>query len=201
MPSRCGANCSFTLTLDMPYLDCSISSFNVSFAGNSTNFEFPVFNATWEGYVFNATTYYVFNASDTPNSNAHAWIAHTKANNTICTPSRANYVLYIEYENAVQRRSFTKSPATPLNVSSPALSSSAIEETPPSLGLGPAVLFPGFMGITTDAQTWWGTEALNWTPSLISWYRDLQLMAIISGMANSLSGNVSYTHPGIGMRT
>jgi hypothetical protein len=55
MPSTCGANCSFSLVLDVPYFECTSTTSNVSFSCNGSIFDFPVFNATWEGYIFKAT--------------------------------------------------------------------------------------------------------------------------------------------------
>ena len=199
MPSPCGANCSFTLALDVPYLECTSTVFNVSFGGNGSVFDFPVFNATWAGYIFNATTYYTFSANATATADS-PWLAFTQANSTICTPARANYTLDIMYENNVQNMSISMGFVTPLNISSPAPSTSS--ESPPSTRAGPAVVFPGFMGLSSapDYTPWYGTEALNWTPPFLSWYRDLQLMALIAGMADSLAGNVIYTQPGIGIK-
>jgi hypothetical protein len=200
MPSSCGANCSFTLVLDIPYLECTTSVFNVSFGGNGSVFDFPVFNATWEGYVFNVTTYYTFSANTTISGDS-TWLAFTQANNKICTPARANYTLDIMYENNVQNVSISRGLVIPLNISSPAPSSKS-SETPPSTVAGPAVVFPGFMGNIpgAGAASWYGTAALDWTPPFVSWYRDLQLMALIAGMADSLTGNVIFAHPGIGIK-
>ncbi|KAE9373328.1 hypothetical protein N431DRAFT_338567 [Stipitochalara longipes BDJ] len=195
MPSPCGANCSFTLALDVPYLKCSSSTFNVSFEGNASLFDYPMFNATWSDYVFNVTTYYTFSAT-TEASDTSRWLALTQANNTICTPARANYTLDIMYENNVKTVSISNGLVTPLNISSPAPSNSS--EEPPTTNAGPGIIFPGFMGETTNGTSFFGTEALDWTPPFVSWYRDLQLMALISGMAESLAGNVIFTHPGIG---
>jgi len=198
MPSPCGANCSFTLVLDVPYLECTSIVYNVSFGGNGSIFDFPVFNATWAGYIFNVTTYFTFSANATASADS-PWSAFTQANNTICTSARSNYTLDITYENNLQSISISRGLVTPLNISSPAPLTSS--EVPPSTIAGPAVVFPGFMGLSPAPNyfPWYGTEALNWTPPFISWYRDLQLMALIAGMADSLTGNVIYTQPGIGI--
>jgi hypothetical protein len=201
LSSPCGANCSFTLALDIPYLECHSTISNVSFEGKGLVFDFPVFNATWSGYVFNVTTYYTFSAKAFDNS---TWSALTQANNTVCTPSRANYTLDIMYENSVQNVSISRGLVTPLNLSSPAPAPPTSSEAPPTVAAGPAVVFPGFMGDVPVPSgyppSWYGTEALRWTPPFVSWYRDLQLMALITGMADSLAGNVIYTQPGIGIQ-
>lgn len=41
-----------------------------------------------------------------------------------------------------------------------------------------------------------GTDALTWTIPYISWYRDIQLLSVIDGMATALVGNVSSDEEG-----
>jgi hypothetical protein len=54
--------------------------------------------------------------------------------------------------------------------------------------------FPGFLGRIegTLPLPYLGSEVLDWTPSHISWYRDLQLFTLIAGTVNNLAGYVIY---------
>jgi hypothetical protein len=207
LSSPCGVNCSFALTLDVPYLECHSTVSNVSFHGDGVSFDFPMFNATWSRFVFNVTTYYTFLATTLPptGNNTYQWAASTQANNTVCTPARTNYTLNIMYENNVQKLGISRGVVIPLNLTSPAPAPSTSSEAPPSVAAGPAVVFPGFMGYVPEPDgsvlSWYGIEALEWTAPFASWYRDLQLMALIAGMADSLAGNVIFTQPGIGTQS
>jgi hypothetical protein len=193
-PSPCGVNCSFTLALDIPFLDCNTTTFRVNFTGTSPESlapEFPAFNATWMDYSFNVATYYeLWEEESAADGTAVSGSAITQANNTICSPSRGNYALDVVYANNVQKMKITRGVVTPLDIQSPAPPTSS---GPTPTEAGPAVEFPGFMIYSPGRGAWYGVEALNWTEPFVSWYRDLQLMGLIDGLANSLAGTVLYS--------
>jgi hypothetical protein len=207
LPSPCGVNCSFTQLLDLPYLECDTTTYNYTFWGGNISTPTPVFEATWTEHILNITTYetglmFFNHAGQVIEVNLtlpglgvggnYSILPVANTTNTICSPSRANYTFHFLYENNVQLLNIVKGSITSLNVTSP------VPPTGPVLydNLGMAwdsVDFPGFLANVnfTTAAPVFGLEALNWTEPLVSWYRDLQLMNFIDGMANALSGTIT----------
>jgi hypothetical protein len=180
MASPCGANCSFTLSLDVPYFECKNNTFNITIEDSSAP---SVYNATWEDYVFNATTYSLGFTGDAEDSSSSVFPSQAVTN--ICTPARAYYTLDFLYENNIQSMNVSVGTVTLLNMSSPA----------PTDNDTTAVLFPGFMASVASIQglnqgVFYKLDALNWTAPFASWYRDLQLMAFIDSMCTALAGEV-----------
>ena len=130
-----------------------------------------IFNATWSNLTFSVTTY-----------DPIAEDGNIYANNTRCTPERATYTLGIAYENNIQTTNTSIGPVAPLDFKSPAPinSDQAFWEE------------NGWtMDCVNSSGQYFGYEALNWTTPFVDWYRDLQLLSLIHGMAESLAGNVT----------
>jgi hypothetical protein len=183
MTSPCGANCSFTIVLDVPYLNCNTTIFNLTIEDTTGP---SVYNAIWFEYVLNITTYFVdFSGVGTDIDSTSQSNFPAQGTTTLCTPARANYTLNFGYENNIQTLNTSIGAVTPLQRSAPPTSSSPFTEA------AEPVNFPGFMGKDRNGGGfYYGQGPLNWTEPLISWYRDLQLVAFIDGMANSLAGSV-----------
>jgi hypothetical protein len=55
-----------------------------------------------------------------------------------------------------------------------------------------AVVFAGFGMVWVNySERYLNYEAHNWTTPFVDWYRDLQLLSLIQGMAESLAGSVA----------
>lgn len=181
MTSPCGSNCSFHLSLDVPYFTCNNTTSNTTIEDTTGP---PVFTAQWSGFILNATTYSVdlssLSESDTESQSSFP----ARAFNIICSPSRADYSLDIVYENNVQSMGISVGAVTALNLQSPA-------PDPTANNGSISAKFPGFMGQAPDnGGSFFGVETLDWTSPYVSWYRDLQIMALIDSMASSLVGDV-----------
>jgi hypothetical protein len=179
MPSPCGANCSYLLVLDIPYLQCNTTTQNITRFFSSPPPTAPKFDTTWQNYVFKASSY--FGIDYRKNSTSY------RIESLICSPARANYTLEVLYNNNIQRMNVMKGLVAPLNLSSPA---------PKSPMLPYNTMFPGFMGITQSRYEYFGIDPLHWTPPFLSWYRDLQLLTLIAGMAKSLAGSIDTANQG-----
>lgn len=202
MVSPCGANCSFKLNLAVPYLKCK-TSFSVvdvfpgseaytnattcGHLGDGNIVHIKVFDVHWDFFIFNVTAYL---SDNTPESDKSPLANTTTANNTICSPGRANYTLRFNYTNNIQKMDVTIDSVASLNFNS--VAAQAEPSNPDSMQSLPGqkgpVPFPGFM-IIQPLATYYGTNALNWTSSLVD----------CDGMASSLSGTVaegSFVVPG-----
>lgn len=183
LPSPCGANCTFALAFDVPFLDCNTTTFNTVLQDTTAP---DVFIATWDNYVLNVTTFALDLSGASGEDSFSQSTFPARGTTTVCTPARAKYTLDIKYENNLQTMNVSIGSSTPLNIQSPAPFT-----TPQGVLLNDSIIFPGFMGFGPDNSGYfYGLEALNWTQPLVSWYRDLQLMALIDEMATSMKGLV-----------
>lgn len=111
-------------------------------------------NAIWDAFTG------IFNVSIYVNQPLN------QTTNLICSPARASYQLDIEFINNVLSIQPTLIYVETLNKNEDA-----------------SLYFPGFAKhVFSGVDTFYGLQALNWTPSIVSWYRDQQLLSVINGM-------------------
>lgn len=188
LPSPCGANCSYTMQFEGPFLDCNHTTTNFTIDGPTL--EFLIYNATWidphtESPVqppYNGTFTLSRFASSvyTPLSgNADAFFDSPNGSVTIqqgrllCIPGRANFTVNNTYSDNIEARTITTNPIDPL-----------INLAPPTHDNEISV--PGFCLNGTSA---YGIEPANWSMYALSYYRDNNIMSIIDAMLLELTGS------------
>jgi hypothetical protein len=106
-------------------------------------------------------------------------IAHNKI--TSCIPRRANYTVVVSYKDGIQSIKPTLGSVQPIH-------DLIASDTPQG---GTKNISGFYTGDVEDPQVETGTTPLNWTPELLSWYRNLNIIAIIDALTVPLSG--TYT--------
>lgn len=186
MISPCGANCSYVLRFDGPYLSCTNSSQNLSLPlptttnGGSNVTLPPVFTASWtipsnESSSQNALAtghldFVVLHAGYASLDGANSTMPLNYTENTIsCYPRRAEYELHQTFQNGGQISNVTVGPVYDL-VPLPA------KVTPPP---------------NVDPDQWIYNSNGSWGDETTNYMRDANIMALIQAMASPLIG--SYT--------
>lgn len=165
IPSFCGANCSYTITLDGPYFVCNASVLNAT-----------LYNGNTPLTIYDAT--YAPGSDITPSFQAKLWSPTAISNymliatqqNLTCLPYRAEYVLSNIYENSVPNLTLSTKSIQPLV----------------SFNDTPFIIQP--LSENPDISSFTSTSALNWTNIGLQRYRDINLLNIINVVAVSLSG-------------
>lgn len=204
MTSPCGANCSYTLTFQAPSLQCAPLEINYDILDEN----FAMGNPAFEGLVFDPYLALSLPAGDVDPSGSilpsrftfttydilginssnfdHPAIA-VRANILKCTPASTTYTAEYNYTS---------------NVLTTIISNDSVRDitnlSAPAQGLD-GVFFPGSVSQQgLDSGIWvFENEPLLWTDGWLAWYGNLQLMAIINSMTNSLNGSypVSISKP------
>lgn len=172
MPSPCGANCSFQLSIDIPYMQCNTNTSHGEIPDISLGDTGELsFIAGWTSFTGIFNVFIFFNNP------------LNQTTNLTCLSARASYNLDVKYTNNLLTIQPFLASVSPLNLTVPILPGADLSED--ALG---TLYFPGFMETFSVTHPFYGLQALNWTPPIVSWYRDRQLLAIIDGMASSLDG-------------
>lgn len=187
MPSPCGANCSYTMEFEGPWMECSNST-TVTY-WNDTYVPFPIYAGEWLSplsaqllhTLYNGTyTLARFNSSTlTPLAANHEQLmnmqnasALIRQDNINCSPGRARFQVNNTYVNNVQSRNISVTPIDKLiNLA--------------LLTYQGEVIVPGICAKTGYG---FGTGPANWTDFSRSYYRDNNIMAIFSAMMSWMSG-------------
>ncbi|RDW70353.1 hypothetical protein BP5796_08750 [Coleophoma crateriformis] len=181
MPSLCGANCSYIMEFEGPYLDCTETITNKFTTVNmSASDTFPVYSAnlmTADKTNFTATTSFPV-AANANIANAMGGTLYSEEHNLTCSPWRAKYVLNNTYENNIQNMQLSTEKIAPLNLTGPYLV---------------AVAESGAAGIpvsnfTAPNSNAFGTTPANWSVDAVNWYRDYNMYTIIEAMTSPLNG-------------
>lgn len=187
MPSPCGANCSYTMEFEGPWMECTNST-TVTY-WNDTYVPFPIYAGEWLSplsaqllhTLYNGTyTLAQFNSSTlTPLAANHEQLmnmqnasALIRQDNINCSPGRARFQVNNTYVNNVQSRNISVTPIDKLiNLA--------------LLTYQGEVIVPGICAKTGYG---FGTGPANWTDFSRSYYRDNNIMAIFSAMMSWMSG-------------
>lgn len=191
MQSPCGGNCSYRLQFEGPYTACSTNTSSATYTNltdtwtiysgqwispPAANLVHSLFNGTYTLAHLNATT--LTPLSITTNDTTGLLTSVTlQADNTICTPGRANYSVHNTWVNNVYSRQVTRAPVDKLT-NLAILTHSGI------------VVVPGF---TQNGTHNYGTASANWTSATLAYYRDNNYMAMFDAMMSWLSGEFHTT--------
>lgn len=188
LPTPCGANCSYTMQFEGPYLDCNHTTTNFTIDGPTL--EFLIYNGTWldphtaspiqPPYNGTFTLSHFTSSVYTPlSANVNAFYNSPNGSVTmqqdrlLCIPGRANFTVTNTYSGNVESRTVITNPIDPL-----------INLAPPTHNNEISV--PGFCLNGTSA---YGTEPANWSTYALHYYRDNNIMAIIDSMMLELTGS------------
>jgi hypothetical protein len=193
MPSPCGANCSYTIEFEGPYLKCERTlnvniaykfddnlpqiyraNVNISSRFNGQPFVAPPKYST---YYFNSTVLHKPSAFLESNSTLTV-----TSENLICRPFRAMYTLTNRYVDNTQSLNISAKPIEQLvNLEPIDEDGNCIEVPGFSLSENGPVKMPGGM----DG---YGNIPANWSQEALAWYRDVNIMTIIGATLIPLAG-------------
>lgn len=193
MVSPCGVNCSYTLDFEGPYTACVNTSTTsiytnltdtwVIYSGQwisppAANLVQSQYNGTYTLAHLNATTLTPL-AITTNNTDGFETLtsATIQADNTICTPGRANYTVQNTWLNNVYSRQVKRVPVDKL-INLEILTHSSM------------VVVPGF---TKNGTYNYGTAPANWSSYALAFYRDNNYMAMFDAMMSWLDGEFIAT--------
>lgn len=193
MPSPCSSNCSYSFQFVGPSVKCQSDTKETVFPVSEVDI-FTIFSGNWsyfrsslpttpEGPNSDATlNITVFKADGAANDNSSAPIPATQFT-LICVPFRALYTVENTYINNEQTLAYTYTQLAQL--------------TNVDVGLNVDSLLDN-MGANFD-ETWSSAaqENTNWVKENLEWYRDGQLMAIITAMATVVTGSYSACYAGM----
>ncbi|KAG4440987.1 hypothetical protein IFR05_003551 [Cadophora sp. M221] len=187
LPSPCGINCSYTTQFEAPYFQCNKSTkANIHGVQDSLNiysglwfsplaprsrFGGPRYNGTYTQANFNSTT--LTPVSFNNNTGNGTILVNVQEENTICAPGRAKYTIHNKYQNNIHTRNVTREPIDRL-VNLAITTHDGI------------VIVPNF---TLNKNRTYGTTPANWSTSALDFYRDNNMMAILSAMMSWLHGD------------
>ncbi|CZR55289.1 uncharacterized protein PAC_05176 [Phialocephala subalpina] len=190
MPSPCGANCSYVVEFEGPYVECTNSS-QTAVVVNSDGLQIytgdwispasaqlaqSLYNGTYTLAHLNTTTLTPISVNvlkSLPNSTTPTTYVTVQQDNTICSPGRAKYTLNHTYVNNVHSRNVTMEPVD-------RLIDLALQTH------GGIVVVPGF---TLNKTFAYGTQPANWSTNALNFYRDNNHMAILDAMMSWLAGS------------
>ncbi|KAF7891554.1 uncharacterized protein EAF02_001879 [Botrytis sinoallii] len=239
MHSPCGANCSYTLNLEGPYLQCAgpnfqYGVFNTTSSSWSDNFQSIGQNITFETHddgtdllVWNAYQGFLFDpwvggseearatasqmniiapsqfstqtirplgmrnpAVRESASDSFGNLVAIEGNYINCSAATATYTVAYVYENNILS---TNVSVSSINIIKNLGTTKEMSNVTQEYGIS----WPGFLVTTANRTEEWllglgssylGYEPVNWTSDWVSWYKNLQVMAIINSMTRLLNG-------------
>jgi hypothetical protein len=198
LPSPCGANCSYTLQFQGPYLQCSSQTRNRTLlynADNEAETNTTVYSSVWTNTALLWLPSAEQNAPETSarlnfttlRANTLAYKSTTfklnvTQNELSCVPSRAEYEVQSVYKNSVQHIQISTNAVHPLmNLENGVFwptdpSNSRKSRSKRQFSLNPAQVWTGPYTITQK------------NISQVDYIRDANLMAVIQAMAVPLTG-------------
>jgi hypothetical protein len=195
MPSPCGANCSYTIQFEGPYLECvNNTKKNITYTYRWDAYP-QIYQGRWDPFssvkrsstsplpkyseYFLNTTIMENPFALSSNSDHDTLIVTTE--NLVCRPFRAMYTIGNKYEIHIQTLDISAKPVEQL------VNVEGFQSVPGfcQSGSGQDNLTPG-LG--------YGSLPANWSDVALAWYRDLNMMNIIGSTLIPLMGY--YTaHP------
>ncbi|TGO16217.1 hypothetical protein BPAE_0512g00010 [Botrytis paeoniae] len=239
MQSPCGANCSYTLNLEGPYLQCDSPNIqygvlnttslswsdnfqstgqNVTFETHDDGIDLLVWNA-YQGFLFDpwvggskearatASQMHIIAPSQfsiqtirplgmrnpavrESKSNSFGNLVAIEGNYINCSAATATYTVSYVYENNILSTNISVSSIDIIkNLGTTKEMSNVTQEY--------GISWPGFLVTTANKTEDWllglgssylGYEPANWTSDWISWYKNLQIMAVMNSMTRLLNG-------------
>ncbi len=189
MDSPCGANCSYVVEFEGPYMECTNSSQATVVANSdelaiytgqwlspsSAHLVQSLYNGTYTLAHLNTSTLTPLSVNVTKASNATTPTTFVKAqqDNMICSPGRAKYTLNHTYVNNVHFRNVTMEPVDKL-INLALLTHNSIVQVP---------------GFCLNGTLAYGTQPANWSTNALNFYRDNNHMAIVDAMMSWLVGS------------
>jgi len=193
MTSPCGANCSYVMEFEGPWVECTNAT--ETFFINDTLSRIPIYSGQWlappvayPGFrpKYNGTyTLANFSSTTLVPLMANRAIFEGEANSSlfvqqntiICSPGRASFRVNNTYHNNLYRRSVTVKPIDKLiNLALTTYNG--------------AVKVPG---INREVGYGFGATPANWSSEALAYYRDQNMMTIFSAMLSWLNGNFVAT--------
>ncbi|CZT09487.1 uncharacterized protein RAG0_14244 [Rhynchosporium agropyri] len=186
--SPCGTNCSYSTQFEAPYFECNHSTkssiYNAQdslriysgkwFAPITHKSKYgPRYNGTYTLANFNSTTLTPIFISNNTGEQAENAQVTVSEDNTVCAPGRAKYTVYNKYENNIHTRNITREPVDRLK----------------NLALTThdgSVIVSGF-GL--NGTRVYGTTPADWSTEALDYYRDNNMMAIVSAMMSWVQGD------------
>lgn len=189
MPSPCGANCSYTMSFEGPYMKCTTSSSILHYDDATGIFNAytgqwfsPIdavhdtrhsHNGTYTRSIYNATTLNGIQVNGSlldGNGNSSALV---QEDSIACTPGRAHFTVAYNYTNNIMSRNVSSQPVDSLI--------NLIVPTHENI-----VIVPGFPAPNGTAL---GTVPANWSSFALNYYRDNNIMAIHGAVSSWLNGS------------
>lgn len=196
MQSPCGVNCSYTLHFEGPYTECSTNSSTAVYTNitdlagywaiysgqwispATANLVQSLYNGTYTLAHLNATTLTPLSITTNDTDGSETLTSVTiQADNTICTPGRANYTVQNTWLNNVYSRNVTRVPVDTL-INLELLTHDSV------------VVVPGFV---LNGTYNYGTAPANWSAAALAFYRDNNYMAMFDAMMSWLDGEFLAT--------
>lgn len=189
----CGSNCSYSFQFVGPSVECHGDSRKTAFPVSGIDI-FTIFSGNWSYFQSSFDT-----TSEGPNSEAILNITVFNAESTlgndstpipttestlICVPFRALYTVENTYVNNEQTLSYTYTKLAQL--------------TNVDVGLNAGPLMENMDAGFNDTWSSAAQNNTNWVKENLDWYRDSQLMGIITAMATVLSGSYSACYDSSG---
>jgi len=198
MPSPCGPNCTYDIAFDAPYLQCvtAISNVSSNINGSEPN---PSETTAYEGVWTPGGGFDSGNLNITLASPMASWkfeqrnlsVSEGSSSNVTmisCTPSRATYKMKNSYINNLQNAKFSLK-----SVRSILLNASVYPEQEELVTIKsrlmniPVAYIPGLVNDHNEVKQL-GIDFASWNASALSWYSDLQLLALLNAMGQSMNG-------------
>lgn len=203
IPSPCGPNCTYTYEFEGPSFKCSEEIVNFTTTYDDLGKEYVIYSASWyyfnDGHdglglldsdpkpaLLNISTINIpqipYLNGDLGPENATVLVTGT---NLSCVPYRSQYRITNSYTNSIQTLNYSVTEIEPIR---------NLQGRPGEINITGLVagntIIPGDNMLPEDDR-WLG--GIQWTNESLSWFRDSQLVAIVSGMATALNGTCFTT--------
>ena len=182
--SPCGANCSYTVVFEGPYLDCSARSFHgvIPCSGDNDGLEFDQYSGKYNLTTMSIRQLLPISAPIVQTGSTYQLLVnetYATITDLVCRTAAANYTATFSYENGVRNITYTTAPPVPLS-----FNSRCSEDDSHSVMCRQMATIPG-SGVS------YFYKPMNWTPEGIQMARDMSINALIQKLEGALEGTIS----------